>query len=318
MTAYLLSGNDESVLRDETHELINKLVGDGDRGLIVDEYEGEEYELRELVDAAQTMPFLSDVRVVVGRGIDRFPSDDLGPLIDYLGSPLDTTHLVLVYGSGRIPKKLTDAIDGAGGHRVNTSPPSRPKERTTWVQAQASEHGVAIDTQAAARIADQIGDDGGRLGGIIDVLLATFGEGHRLRLGDIEPFIGAAGDVPPWDLTDAIDSGRTQDAIKLLHRMVHGGGRHPLQVMATLTNHFARLAHIDGADVRDEASAAAAMKIKPGFPAKKAFNNYRRLGPDGVRRAVDLLARADLDLRGDSGLPPETVMEILIARLSRL
>jgi hypothetical protein len=33
---------------------------------------------------------------------------------------------------------------------------------------------------------------------------------------------------------------------------------------------------------------------------------------------VHLLAEADLDLRGDTDLDPETVMEVLVARLSRL
>ena len=60
------------------------------------------------------------------------------------------------------------------------------------------------------------------------------------------------------------------------------------------------------------------MGIKPGFPAKKALGNYRRLGGSGVRRAVQLLADADLDLRGDTDLDPETVMEVLVARLSKL
>jgi DNA polymerase III subunit delta len=37
-----------------------------------------------------------------------------------------------------------------------------------------------------------------------------------------------------------------------------------------------------------------------------------------LRRAAYLLAGADLDLRGRRDLDPEVVMEILVARLSRL
>ena len=54
------------------------------------------------------------------------------------------------------------------------------------------------------------------------------------------------------------------------------------------------------------------------FPAKKALTQSRRLGPDGVARAIALLARADVDLRGASGLEPQTVIQVLVARLSRL
>ena len=67
-----------------------------------------------------------------------------------------------------------------------------------------------------------------------------------------------------------------------------------------------------------EAQAADVLGIKPGFPAKKALTQYRRLGGDGVRRAIELLAGADLDLRGRRDLGDDVVMEILVARLSRL
>jgi DNA polymerase-3 subunit delta len=100
--------------------------------------------------------------------------------------------------------------------------------------------------------------------------------------------------------------------------MMGAGDRHPLQVMAVLHNHYARLARLDGVDARSEAEAAEAMGIKPGFPARKALNNYQRLGGGGIQRAIQLLAQADLDLRGDRDLPADLVMEVLVARLSRL
>ncbi len=90
-----------------------------------------------------------------------------------------------------------------------------------------------------------------------------------------------------------------------------------MQLMAILHTHYVRLARLDGVDADSEAQAAEILGIK-GFPAKKALTQYRRLGGDGVRRAVDLLAGADLDLRGRRDLDPDVVMEILVARLSRL
>jgi DNA polymerase-3 subunit delta len=89
-------------------------------------------------------------------------------------------------------------------------------------------------------------------------------------------------------------------------------------VMAILHGHYSKLARLDGADARNEGEAAAAMGIKPGFPAKKALANYRRLGGTNVKRAIDLLAAADLDLRGKTELDSELLMEVLVARLSRL
>jgi DNA polymerase-3 subunit delta len=313
-----LVGDDESILRAKAHDLVHELVADGDRSLLVDEFDGDEYELREVADAAQTMPFLTDKRIVVARDIGRFNTDELVPLLGYLGDPLETTDLVLVAGGGRLAKKLTDAVAAAGGHKVDTSPPKREKDRATWVRAQGEEHGVRFDPAAAARIAAQLGEGAGRLDGLIAVIRSTYGDGAKVTVADVEPFLGEAGGVPPWDLTDAIDAGKTAKALTLMGRMVHGGERHPLQIMAILHSHYAKLARLDGIDARSEADAAEAMGIKPGYPAKKALANYRRLAGGGVQRAIQLLAKADSDLRGDTDLGAELVMEVLVARLSRL
>ncbi len=239
-------------------------------------------------------------------------------MLGYLDNPLESSDLVLVGGGGRLSKKLTDAVTACGGHAVNTSPPNRPKDRQAWVRAEAAEHGVRLDGGAAARIADQLGEEVGRLEGLLSVILSAYGEGARVSVEDVEPFLGNAGGVPPWDFTDAIDAGKTALALTLMGRMIHGGERHPLQIMAILHGHYGKLARLDGVDARTDNDAAQAMGIKPGYPAKKALGNYQRLGGGGVLRAMQWLAKADLDLRGGTELAPEMVMEVLVARLSRL
>jgi DNA polymerase III delta subunit len=51
--------------------------------------------------------------------------------------------------------------------------------------------------------------------------------------------------------------------------------------------------------------------------AKKALEQGRRLGAERVAQAMTLLSDADLDVKGRTGLPPELVLEVLVARLSR-
>jgi DNA polymerase-3 subunit delta len=318
MSVHLLTGDDESMLRAAVSELVHELVAGGDRSLMVDEFDGEDVEVRTVVDSAQTPPFLTERRVVVARDVGRFSADQLAPLVAYLGDPLPSTALVLVGGGGRVPKALTDAVKKAGGTARSTDAPQRARDRQGWVVEHAAAAGVKLAPPAAAFVAERLGEDVGRLDGLLATLAATFGGSRQLRPDDVEPFIGEAGGVPPWDLTDAIDAGNTSAALTVLGRMSGPGGRHPLQLMAILHAHYGRLARLDGVDVRSEAEVAEVLGIKPGFPAKKALTQYRRLGGDGVRRAIELLAVADLDLRGRRDLDDDVVMEILVARLSRL
>lgn len=318
MGVHLLSGDDESILLSAVSDLVRRLVGDGDRALMVDEFDGAEYTTGAVADAAQTPAFLTDRRVVVARGVGRFNADEVAPLVEYLADPLPSTELVLVAGGGRLAKSLTDAVRSAGGNVVSTSPPSRGGERQAWVAEQVQAAGLRLDPPATQHLSRWLGEDAGRLAGILETLHATYGGGATLRTADIAPFLGEAGGVPPWDLTDAIDSGNTTLALQLLHRMMHAGERHPLAVLAILHGHYAKLLALDGLDVRDEAGAAAAMGIKPGYSAKKALGTYRQLGGQVVARAIRLLSQADLDLKGARDWPPELVAEVLVARLSRL
>jgi len=318
MSVYLLTGDDESLLLSAVGDLVRTLVGDDDRSLMVDDFDSAEYELASVVDAAQTPPFLTERRVVVARGVGRFTADDVAPLVGYLLDPQPSTDLVLTGGGGRMPKSLTDAIKKAGATTIDTAPPTRARERAGWFDEQVKASGLQLDGAALQMLAEWLGEDAGRVQGIIDTLRATYGTGDTLRPSDVSPFLGDAGGVPPWDLTDAIDRGDTTRSLQLLHRMMRAGERHPLQVMSILHGHYVKILCLDGVDARDEASAAAAMGIKPGFPAKKALDQYRRLGGGGVSRAIGLLAQADLDLRGAKEWPEELVMEVLVARLSRL
>lgn len=318
MGVHLLTGDDESILLTALGEVVRRLLGEEDRTLALDEFDGPEYTLGSVVDSAQTPPFLTEKRVVVARGVGRFTTDDVGVVVAYLADPAPTTELVLVGGGGRLAKQLTDAVKKSGGTVIDSSPPSRPKDRQAWVAEQVSSSGLRLEPQAIHLLSAWLGEDAGRLQGILDTLVSTYGTGTTVKAAQVEPFLGEAGGVAPWDLTDAIDKGETATALRMLHRMMGAGERHPLAILSILHGHYVKMLSLDGSGARDEASAAEAMGIKPGFPARKALDQYRRLGGSGVSRAVGLLAEADLDLKGVRDLPGELVMEVLVARLSRL
>jgi len=314
----LIKGNDDILRSARRSTVVAEQVGGADATLVVDEPTlDEEERLRPLIDAAQTAPFFTEHRVVVGRNVERFKSkDDLAALIDYLADPLPSTVLVLEWaGTGRVPKALADAVAAAGGETISTDP---GRNVADFVAEATTAAGVSLERDAERHVVEWLGDDPGKLPGVLAVLASTYGEGTRLGLADVEPFLGEAGGVPPWDLTDAIDRGDIAAAIATLTRMLRAG-RHPMQVMATLHTHFQRILRLEGAAVRGEKEAATVLGLKGStFPAKKALAQSRKLGAAGVRESIGLLARTDLELRGLVDWPDELSMEILVARLARI
>lgn len=332
---HLVKGGDEVLLGEAVTDLVRQLVGEGDRSLMVEELtvdthlgpDDQGYDISPLVDAAQTPPFLTERRVVVVRHAGVFSTKDaVAPLVAYLADPLPSTSLVLVWEKDprpqrqqklpNVPKSLTDAVTAAGGVVVDTAPGSG-KAQAGWIDEHLAASSVRLDPGARRLIADHIGSEPGRLPGLLATLEGAFGEGASVGREDVAPYLGEAGDVAPWDLTDAVDAGDVPRSLEVLNRMLVGGGRHPLQVMATLTNHYLRMIRLDDPAIRGDKAAAEVLGIKGStFPAKKALDGARRLGSDRLARFGALLAEADLDLHGAKAWPPELVVEVLVARLA--
>jgi DNA polymerase-3 subunit delta len=322
----LLKGADPVLLGDALSGLLDEVLGDGDRTERVDEFAGDDYDLGSAVMAANSVSMFGD-RIVVARNGGRFAAADIAPIVAYLDDPNPTSTLVLVWdkpvASGAsnhsVPKKLADAIKAAGGVVRDTDAPGQAKARRTWLDARLAEADVRLDAAAKALVAERLGEDVGRVGSLVAVLESSFPATATVGVDDVAPFLGDAGSVPPWDLTDAIDRGDVTMAIDKLHRMTRAGERHPLQIMAILQSHFERMLRLDGAGVRTEAEAAALLGMKGStFPAKKAMESARRMGSERIASAIRLLAGADADLRGASAQAPELVMEVLVGRLARL
>ena len=324
---FLVTGGDPTLLADAVRDVTRRLVGDGDRTLMVEELSGGDYEIGALVDAAQTSPFLTERRVVVARNAGRFSkADEYGPLVEYLQDPLPTTALVLVWEKGpdqvqlpRVPKKLADALEAAGGQTVATDVPTQARARGEWLKAQLAASPIELDARARDLVAKHLGEDAGRLGSLVAKLVTAYGDGASVGAEEVEPFLGDAGSVPRWELTDAIEQGDAATALDKLHRMMAGGGLHALQIMATLQGWAGRLVRLDGSGATNEKDAAAILGMKGStYPARKALTTSRRLRHDGTVRALLLIADADLALRGAQAWPDDLVMEVLVSRLARL
>ncbi|HET7487599.1 MAG TPA: DNA polymerase III subunit delta [Acidimicrobiales bacterium] len=311
--AWLVRGDDPTLVADEVRRLVAELSG-GD-AMAVEELSGDDVTPAAIADSCQTPPFLAARRVVVAREMGRFLTEELAPLLAWLADPLPTTALILTGGGGQVSTKLLNAVRKVG-HVVEAGAGSG-RARDQWLTARLRQAPVRLDGRAAAALGRHLGEDVGRLGMLLAALAAAYGEGAKVGEQELAPFLGQAGAVAPWDLTDAIDRADTPTALAQLHRMLEAGDRHPLVVMATLHRHYAAMLRLDGAGVADDQAAAALLGIGP-YPAKKALAQARRLGSAGVARAIELLAAADLDLRGHTAVPGTVVLEVLVARLSRL
>jgi DNA polymerase-3 subunit delta len=309
--AYLVRGSDE-LLADALRTLMDGFKGEG---LDIEELGGDDLTAGSVVEACNAFFLGGGDKAVIVREAERFKAaDEIARIVTYLGDPNPQSSLVLVLTGEN--KKLVDGVRKAKATIVDAVVPGG-KGRRMWLDDRLAGADVKLDRAAANKLADHLGEDLGRLPNILDVLEAAHGTGAKITAADLDPVLGDAGGSAPWDLTDAMDRGDVSGALIHLRRMLVA--RHPFVVFASVWGHYQRMLRLEGSGARSEAEAAALLNMKGStYPAKKAMTQARKLGHDGVKRAVELLQAADLDLRGVRDIPDVVILEVLVARLARL
>jgi DNA polymerase-3 subunit delta len=321
-------GSDATMVYDALHNVVATALGDLDPSFALQDFTAKDVTnsvdsvLALVMEALNTPPFLVSRRVVVLRDAQTLSADEVATLTTWMQRPAPDIVLVLaVVGakSNKLVKAAQDVVEVnvATGH----------KSRVTFVNDTMTKYRVSIDAAAASRISDQVGDDIARVDALARLLASLYGSAP-LSMSHIEPYLGDAGGVPEWDLTDALESGNAASAITVARRMLDSRGRAGVQIIFLLQRYYLRMARLDGAQVSSAEEAAQLLGMNP-FGAKKLLGMANRMGSERIAEAVSLIANADLDLKGgvsyggkdldtDMDVTDLTVIEVLVARLARL
>ena len=321
-------GGDATMVYDAVHNVIVDALGDLDPAFALEDFTAKdvtaagESTLPRVLEALNTPAFLVDRRVVVLRDAQLLVADEVAAISGWMATPTPATVLILaVVGakSNRLVKAASAVVDVNVGSRV--------AERVAFVKEKMAEYDVVVDHATAQRVAEQVGDDVARVDALARTLQSIYATAP-LNFARVEPYLGDAGDVPAWDLTDAIDAGDATKAITVARRMLESRQRAGLQLISILTRHYLNMARVEGSDARTKDEAAALLGVN-AFPAGKALQQGRALGAERLSTAVRWLTLADLDLKGgvsyggkdlasDLDVTELTVIEVLVARLARL
>jgi DNA polymerase-3 subunit delta len=339
VSVYLVKGTDP-MLRDRVvDDLVRELLDGEDRTLALEEFtvpgraasgdeapapggaEAREEVVAAILNAASSPPFMTARRVIVVHEAGALTAADAEPIVRFLADPLDSSVLVLVAGGGTLPPGLTKQLKAS---KVEERAPDSEKTQDVLADAVRAAN-LKLRPDAAKVVAAHLGQDAGRVAAFVEVLAAAYPDGAQLSEDDVAPYLGDAGAIPSYQLTNAIEEGDSARALQVLHRLLTVSSpqqpkpMHPLQIMGTLNNYYRRMLRCDDPAIAtvDDAIAALGGRIS-SFPARKLMDQARALGIDGIREAFDHLYQADLDLKGARGIPEDAVMDVLVVRLARL
>lgn len=282
---YLVLGDDD-LEKAELAGAFEQAVDEGLRAFNVERLDGAEATLRQVVEAAATLPMMAPRRIVIVRRAERCltpkresraAAADLAAFEEYLASPYPHACLVLVAAGldrrRRTTARLLDAATQVTGDEL-----ASVADAERWVRRRVSAAGRSIDAAAARLVAARAGPDLPRLRGEVDRLLLYIGEAPAVSVDDARMVAGPAAAHDDWAVARAIERGQTAAALRELALIVESGAA-PYMVLGQL-----------------------AWVVRTRMPGHR------------IAAAVETLHRTDLDIKSSAG-DHRVLLERLVAEL---
>ena len=311
-SAYLFAG-EEVLLRDDALAALETAVLDGgDATFNVDRFDAGACTASQLRDAVGALPMMASRRFVLFAGADSKRAGVkavVDALPDIVAEIADRDDVVLAVTAAKPDKRSrwvkAFGAKGGGGHAaiVSCDAPTKARELTAFVSAEAARQGLEMAEGAAQLMAERVGPQLMLLRQEVAKAGLIAGPGAAVTREHVTVATAQVAEEKIWDLTDAIGEGRSGDALVLLGRLSDA----PAPVLlASLASHFRRLARVHAGD----------RAAGPPFVVRKLENQARRLTRPRVLAGLRAIHETDTAIKGASSLPPELAIERLVLNLS--
>lgn len=339
---YLLHGNDEFTCREQ----LKKLRQQGDFAYNQDTYTGGEVDLATITATCNTLPFLAEQRLVVVEGLPKkrrgeeatsasedareAPEEGEKPkkgkkrgksstesragfekgLAEYIPLLPETTALIVLVDE-ELPASST-LLKAAREHgkEIHCVLP-KGAALETWISKRAQSIGVKITPEAAALLANYIGNQLRLLANELDKLATYAGERAAIDVDDVRKLSAQVQEARIFDLTDALAQRNRRQALDLLHDLL-ADGEPPLKLISTITSQVRSLLLVK--ELADSGlrlpQIISATGLAP-FVAEKTLRQIGKFSSSQLEDAYRQLLATDAALKR-SRMTPEMALDLLV------
>jgi len=310
---YLFYGDEEFLLQEAVDLIVKKVVDPGARDFNFNVLYCRDVSASELVNLAQTLPFMSEKRLVIAKEIDTFKAGDLEELVSYLNDPSPSTCLVLVSNQGRYEKKpVVAAVEAHGA--VTRFFPLLDREIITWIEGWARARGLSVKRDAAQYLWQTIGNDIQKIKNELEKVEIYLKESKAITFDDVKTVVGDFREYTSFDLAAAIGQKNKEKAFLVLSRLIQEGEQ-PVGLLGSIAWNFRRLMRAKSLEASGMGYEEIKRKLGVIFHQSASFQEQmRRFNVDELRSVFDTMLGADRALKS-SGLSGRLVLERMILKV---
>jgi len=307
---YLLYGSEE-YLKKLYRDKIKAAIIKDDADINYSYFEGKDIEESKLVQAAQTLPFFADYRLVVVEKSGFFKSQS--ELLQLLSSIPDTTVMVFVEDEVDKRSKLFKFVKDNG--YVSEMNGLDDKNLKLFAASLFNQHNHKITEADISYLLDKIGADMYNIVNEVEKISSYAAGKEIITREDIDAVITVQITGKIFAMVDAIGSRQTRKALELYYELIAVREK-PLGILFMIIRHFNILLQVKDLHSRGYSSSISEMVGIPVFTVSKYISQARNFT---IRCLMDALEYGtDIEQQIKTGAIDERVgVELFIITFSK-
>jgi len=302
---YILFGLESYLVQDFTEKLTAKLIEAEHRDLGVIRFSTAESPLDEILDEAETMPFLVPSKlvlvrdsVVFGTGRESAKIEHRAErLLEYMKQPMDSTVLVFIVPHEKLDERKKLVKLAKEKEAVVSFAPLPAEELMQWISKRIESQGRQSELGAVEELLRRVGPDMSSLAAETDKLCLHAGEYGKVTVDSVATLVPASTEQSVFKLTEEIASLRTDRALALYYDLLKQK-EEPIKLVALLVRQFRHMLFVKelGKQGYTPQQMAGQIGLHP-YAVKVTADQAKGFSSERLSSVLERLAELDYEMK---------------------
>jgi len=311
---YVITGKEDSLVNARSRELIDELLEPEQRATGLFDAEAASVSVSDVLDELRTVPFLTDKRVVLVKGADKFISENRPLLEKYFDKPCPSGRLILSVSNWNLKTKLAKKLPKIG-KLIKVAQPKRSELPQRLIKYANDAYDKKLSRDAAELLIELTGDELPRLYSEVDKL-ALFADAEKvITPKHIESLIGHNRIFSAFAVIDAVIAGNAGAAVERLRGMFAQDKSTEFTVVGAFAFHFRRMFNAKVLLNKGVRGGEVAERFRIWSQKDRFFAQLRQMSLKQIGGYLQQLAETDYAIKTGQTKAP-VAMEQLILKLS--
>jgi DNA polymerase-3 subunit delta len=312
LSFYYLYGDDTYLIEEAIRNIENKVISPGSKDLNYEVFYAGNDRVSDIVNAAQTMSFLSKKKFILIKEANRLSAKESEGFISYFSNPSDFACLVFIGEKVNFKQKFFIRLQKSGVIAQLNHPQNR--ELPYWVQRFANRFDKKISKDATTFLIDIVGNNLLQIYNEIEKASIFTGEKRSIDVEDIQAIITELKIESIFDLIDSVVNKNSEKALSILNKTLASGEDH-LMILGMIIRQFRLI--LRAKDMLKRGLTPSFIGKRLGvrnFFLKGFLEQVKKYSFDELKWTFEQFLKADLALKS-SKLTKKMLLERLILNL---